>query len=296
MGFFDSLGSIGSSFSNLFGAASAGLSAYNAYQNYSNYQDMNDIALADAEVRSKYANELINRQKSLSWPYEDLQAQYALSDLKAMRPVQEAQIAAANQLLPSQFQYAAQRGQEQLNQYKVINPLIDTAERSLIQRLAEGEDVLKDRYMSQASADNAAAFNTQRASEERRMGLYGVNPNSGAFQDYGLRMGQAQALGEAGARTAAARQAEDMWKSNQAQAINYRAGVALPTVQQTSYSPTASTADVTKQQYYGSALTSGLANTYSQNFSNSMYDLSAWSNNLFGSQADSNKNSSTGVK
>ena len=61
------------------------------------------------------------------------------------------------------------------------------------------------------------------------MGLAGINPNSGQMQNYINRMGAAQALSEAGARTNATRLAEDTALQRQATALDYSKSAMSPT-------------------------------------------------------------------
>lgn len=237
-GWFDSLGdTIGSltsflgsnTMSGLANTAAAGFDIYSGINAMNRANKLSDLAYASADKQNAYSDELFNRQKSLYWPIEDKQAAWSLEDMNAARGLSTAQ-----------RDYAVQKGLTDINTAKDLDPVITDTKKSLVRRLAEGEDVLADRMRSTASADVSAAFDKQRDSDVRKFGLYGINPNSGAMGNYMSRLGSSQALAEAGARTQATRQAEDTSLSRQAQAINYASGIPLSTQQYTpSTTPTA---------------------------------------------------------
>lgn len=191
---------------------------YNGYQSNKLAEKYANQAFGSAAAQDQYAREMWNREKELYWPLENLNVQYEMEDLQALRPSYQRQVA-----------YQGQRMDEQLAQAKELNPLLDDTEKSLVRKLVEGEDVLAERMMNEATTDVANAFGTQREQDTRAMGLAGVNPNSGQFANYTNRMGQSQALAEAGARTQSSRQAEELAISRQSAALNYRSGAQLPT-------------------------------------------------------------------
>lgn len=114
--------------------------------------------------------------------------------------------------------YQLGRGDQLIDMAKETNPLLDESKKSIIRRLTEGEDVLRDKMRTEASLDVANAFDASREQGIRNMNMYGINPSSGAFSSFMSNMGTSQALGQAGARTQAARQAEDLSLSRALQA------------------------------------------------------------------------------
>ena len=224
MGLFDdTINNIKSSFSweNLKTGALVAGTAYDIYQGYkdsSAASEANDAASALYDKQAEWLGLQIDRYKNIYWPYEDLQYQYAIEDMLSAR---DENIAMRD--------YWEQRTLEQIDQAKTLNPILDENEKSLIRKLVEGEDVLADRYRSQATADVQSAFGSQREQDMRAMGLAGINPNSGQMQNYMNRMGAAQALSEAGARTSATRLAEDTALQRQATAMDYSKGAMSPT-------------------------------------------------------------------
>lgn len=259
MGLWDSISngfnSIGgwNTVSNVINTAGGLYDIYQGYQSSQLADKYANLAFGSAQKQDAFAQEMWNRYKQKYWPLEDLNIQYQMEDLKTLRPAYQQQVA-----------YQAQRLQEQLAQAKELNPILDDTEKSLIRKLVEGEDVLADRLMSQATADVGAAYGSQREQDMRSMGLAGINPNSGQMQNYMNRMGQSQALSEATARTQASRQAEDLAISRQSQALNYMKGAQLPTYQVT---PSVNTGSISSA-LSGSNYT-GLANMYNNSAQNS---------------------------
>lgn len=220
MGLFDSVKDAFSWDALKTGALVAG-TAYDIYQGYSNSKAGSASFDAAKSLYAKQAEWLglqIDRYKNVYWPYEDLQYQYAIEDTLATRDENIAM-----------REYWEQRTLEQIDQAKALNPMLDEAEKSLIRKLVEGEDVLADRFRSQATGDVQAAFGSQREQDVRAMGLAGINPNSGQMQNYMNRMGASQALAEAGARTNATRLAEDTSIQRQAAAMDYSKSALSPT-------------------------------------------------------------------
>lgn len=241
--------------------------AYDIYQGFKSQNLANkytDMAFASAEKQDKYAQEMWDRYKSMYWPLENLNYQYTMEDLQTLRPSYK-----------NQVEYQAQRLNEQLDQAKYLNPIIDDTEKSLIRKLVEGEDVLADRLISQATADIGAAYGSQREQDMRAMGLAGINPNSGQMQNYMNRMGQSQALAEATARTQASRQAEDLAISRQSQALNYAKGAQLPTYQVTPSVNTDNISSALASQPY-----TGLAGMYDKSAQNSWNGANTLLNSL----------------
>lgn len=272
MGLWDSIKSTWSDLggwntvSNIAQTAGTAYDIYQGFQNQSLANKYADMAFASAEKQDAYAQEMWDRYKNKYWPLEDLNIQYTMEDLQALRPAYK-----------NQVNYQAQRMNEQLDQAKYLNPIIDDTEKSLIRKLVEGEDVLADRLMHQATADVGAAYGSQREQDTRAMGLAGINPNSGQFGNYMNRMGQSQALAEATARTQASRQAEDLAISRQSQALNYAKGAQLPTYQVT---PSVNTGSISSA--LGNNNYTGLANMFNKNAQDSWNGANTLLNSLSG--------------
>lgn len=245
-----------------------------AYDIYSGIQANNladkyaSLAFGSAEKQDAYAQEAWNRQKNVYWPLEDLNVQYTMEDMKALRPAYQ-----------NQINYQAQRMNEQLAQAKQLNPIIDDTELSLVRKLVEGEDVIAERLMNQATADISTAYGAQRESDMRSMGIAGVNPNSGQMQNYMNRMGTSQALAESTARTQASRQAEELAISRQSTALNYAKGAMLP---EYSYTPSVNSGSILGGLSGSGGAYTGLSQMYNQNAQNSFngayYQLNQLSN------------------
>lgn len=158
--------------------------------------------------------EAVNRYGQLYndyyWPIEEFLAGNYLTDIKTARPYEE-----------RMRDYQLGRGDQLIDLANETNPMLDESRKSLIRRLTEGEDVLANRYRSQASADITQSFANQKAQQSRNLASMGVNPNSGAWANYGTTMSQNEALAQASGRTNATRQAEDVSLQRQMQAQNY---------------------------------------------------------------------------
>lgn len=274
MGLWDSISnywdnnSFGSIMGDAFGVAGGIYDIYSGYQNQKMADKYASLAFGSMEKQDAFAQEMWDRYKNLYWPLEDLNIKYTMEDLQTLRPAYQQQV-----------QYQAQRLQEQLEQAKELNPILDDTEKNLIRKLVEGEDVLADRMMSQATADVGAAYGSQREQDTRAMGLAGINPNSGQMMNYMSNMGRSQALSEATARTQASRQAEDIAISRQSQALNYMKGARLPTYQVT---PSVSTSGISSSLGgLGSSYT-GLAGMYNQNAQDSWNGANVLLNKLTG--------------
>nr|DAQ89835.1 MAG TPA: hypothetical protein [Caudoviricetes sp.] len=252
--------------------------AGSVYDIYSGIQNQNlanryaNIAAGTAAKQDQITQEMWDRQKQLYWPLEDLNVKYMTEDLQTLRPAYQNQVA-----------YQAQRLNEQLANAKELNPMLDETEKSLLRRLTEGEDVLAERLMNQATADVGASYSAQREQDQRAMGLAGINPNSGQYANYLNRMGTSEALAESTARTQASRQAEELALSRQAQALNYRQGAQLPTY---SYTPSVNTGTILSGLGSTGSSYTGLANMYNtnaqQNWSGANYLMNQLSGGSYG--------------
>ena len=247
--------SIGSILGDVSSVAGTAWDIYSGYQNQQLANQYANLAFATAEKQDKYAQAMWDRYQEKYWPLEDLNIQYTMEDMQTLRPAYQ-----------NQINYQVQRLDEQLAQAREINPILDDTEKSLIRKLVEGEDVLAERYMSQATADVGAAYGSQREQDMRSMGLAGINPNSGQMVNYMSNMGRSQALAEATARTQASRQAEDTAISRQSQALNYAKGATLPTYQVT---PSVSTSGISSTLGNLSGSYTGLSQMYNTNAQNS---------------------------
>ena len=166
-----------------------------------------------SDIFSTY-NDLYN---NYYWPIETKQAANYLDNLNTATPYMQ-----------TMRNYQLNRGNELIDLAQDTNPVLDQNRKSLIQRLTEGEDVLANRYRSDASNDVASSFAQQRNSLNNQMAQYGVNPNSGQWASQTAKLGRSEALGQAAARTNASRTAEDTSLSRMAQANNY---YTTPTMQ-----------------------------------------------------------------
>ncbi len=203
----------------LAGIGNAASMGWDIYQGINAQQSANDYAnlsFGSANQQALYASDLWDRMAMNQWPIEDLQSQYAYEDLRLLRGLQAAQ-----------RDYGVNKGLQDIELAKTLDPMINQAKTSLVTKLAEGEDVLADRWRAQTSADINQAFAQQRTDDMRRFNSYGINPNSGAISNYMTQMGTAEALAQAGRRTDATWGAETEAMNRQGQAINYASGIPL---------------------------------------------------------------------
>lgn len=204
-----SLFSAGASIIGGLGSIAGGLFGGGGEKSY-----LEELSEMVAQQQLQFQGDIINKYNSLYnqyyWPIEEFTASNYLTDIQQARPYEE-----------RMRDYQLGRGDELISLATETNPILDENKKSLIRRLTEGEDVLADRYRSQASNDVAAAYGQQRNALNNQMAMYGINPNSGAWANQSTNLGQSEALAQASARTNASRQAEDTSLQRQAQALNY---------------------------------------------------------------------------
>lgn len=169
-----------------------------------------DLAFQQLLLQKDAVNTYNRLYNKYYWPIEEFIAGNYYDDIREARPYQM-----------KMRDYQLNRGDELIDLAEDTNPILDEDRKSLIRRLTEGEDVLANRYRSQTSADITSAFNNQRNQDFRNMSSMGINPNSGAWANYGTTMGQNEALAQAAGRTSATWQAEDTSLQRQATAQNY---------------------------------------------------------------------------
>lgn len=225
----DLFGNIASGLGSLFGASDSTTSFLGGLGNlaggaYSLYRGVNEQNQQDKYMNALYASqglsdELLRKQaeraESTFYPIEDLQAQYALEDLKRMRDLQVAQ-----------QQYGIDRGQDDIG---FAQDVIDPTRYGLLEFLSEGADPQK--YMDIASTDVNQSFDKTMGEVSRAMSRQGINPNSGAMQNMLTQGALSQGAALAGARTNASRLSEDLDIQRKGQALNYWEGIPLSTAQ-----------------------------------------------------------------
>ena len=216
-------GAVGSNwFQNLTGAVSTGYDIYQGIQKQQSSQRMYDLLYGSAAKQDTWADLIKTRYSDIYWPYEAVQYDYATADRLAMR---DSDLAARD--------YNIARKYQQIQQAGSINPVLDTAEMSLINTLVASVDNLRTRLANDAIVGVNQSFDNTRTQDLRRLGTLGVNPSSGARLTYSRALAGSQALASAAARNNAAMIAEDTSISRQGQALAYRAGINLPTYQTT---------------------------------------------------------------
>lgn len=216
--FWDSLSSIGDflgsdSVQGAISLGMSGLEGYTGLQQFNQASDLASLSQSALEQRIALAQSNASRYNKLYAPIENLQAQYALEDIQNLRPLTQAQ-----------QEYGIERGMYDIARAKdFYQPL----EEDLVNQLAQGVDAQE--YMDVASADVQQAFDKAAQQQARQMQLSGVNPASAQYQQALGSTRTSQALGEAGARTAARRLAEDLDINRRASALQYAKGVPLNT-------------------------------------------------------------------
>ena len=176
--------------------------------------ELADSAMAAQSKQLAFMNDAYDKYASLYkdyyWPIETQLASNYQDNLTAATPYMQ-----------TMRNYQLNRGNELIGLAQETNPVLDENRKSLIQRLTEGEDVLANRYRSDASNDVAASFAQQRGNLTNQMAQYGINPNSGSWASQSAKLGRSEALAQASARTNASRTAEDTSLSRMSQANNY---------------------------------------------------------------------------
>ena len=175
--------------------------------------DIADSAMAAQQKQLDFMIKAYDKYASLYdeyyWPIETKLASNYYDNLNTATPYMQ-----------SMRNYQLNRGNELIDLAQDTNPVLDQTRKSLIQRLTEGEDVLANRYRTDASNDVAASFAQQRGNLTNQMAQYGINPNSGSWASQATKLGRSEALGQAAARTNASRAAEDTSLSRQNQALS----------------------------------------------------------------------------
>lgn len=225
MGFETLLGALGSA-GSMFSAGSSIIGGLGGLAGGLFGDDGGQSELADAAMSAQmkqldFTNQAYDKYSSLYnqyyWPIETQLASNYLDNLTTATPYMQ-----------TMRNYQLNRGNELIGLAQDTNPVLDENRKSLIQRLTEGEDVLANRYRTDASNDVAASFAQQKASLGDQMAQYGVNPNSGSWASQASKLGRSEALAQASARTNASRTAEDTSLNRMAQANNY---YTTPTMQ-----------------------------------------------------------------
>lgn len=272
-------GSGGQALNTVAGIAGAGMDLYSGYQNMQIADRFGNMALGTAKRQS----ELSERQLDLAlspelWDY------YRDAQIVGMKQQSHAGNLALNRMLtltPLQGNidiYTAERGLQDINQQRALDPMFYDAEKSVVRKLTEGEDVLRDRMTKQAYDDTSLSFARQGENLRNELGLAGISSTSQQYANSLTQMKQNQALAEASAMTQASRQAEDLALSRQSQALNYRKGAPLPSYQYTPQSNVVSTAGASS----GSGNFGAMAGMYNQAAGQNWQGLGATLQNLTG--------------
>ena len=249
-------GSGGKALSTAANVAGAGYDLYQGIQNSNLANEYANMSFSSAEKQSAYAQEMFDRYKSSYWPIEDKQnaltekqldfavspemwtsytnANRTAGDLQA-RQSQFAldQFFTLEPYLRSQAEVYTNEGWLDLKRRQDLYGTYDETERSLIRKLTEGEDVLRDRMMSRASTDVKSSYADASSNLDRQLGLAGISTSSPQAWSSRTEMAQSQALAEAATRTNAANTAETTTMNRWAQALNYNKGVDLSTANYT---------------------------------------------------------------
>lgn len=208
-------GSTGTVLGGLGSLAGAGYDIYQGIQSQEQQQDYMNQLLASQTAAGALTAEQAARARQLYYPIEDLQAKYALADLKQTRPLQVAQ-----------RRYGTGRGMEDI---AFAQDVIDPTRYNLVEFLAQGVD--PQEYMDIASADVTQAYDEAQAAQQRALARQGVNPASGASQSLANQLAISRAAQLAGARTEASRLAEDVSLQRKGQALDYWQGIPFASQQ-----------------------------------------------------------------
>ena len=225
-------GSGGQALSTVANVAGAGFDLYNGIQSMNLADKYANMSFATAEKQNEYASEMWDRYKNTYWPLEDKQNTLTNNQLDlALSP--EIWDSYAN-VAKRSSQVAANEAWLDMNRAEDMYGTYDTTERSLIRKLTEGEDVLRDRMMTQASTDVKSSFADASTSLNTQLGLAGISTTSPQAWASRTELAQSEALANAAARTNAANTAEDTTMNRWATALNYKNGGSLSTNNYTS--------------------------------------------------------------
>ena len=183
------------------------------------------IALTEKQLDFALSPEMWTSYANANRTAGDLQArqsQFALDQFFTLEPY-----------LRAQANVYTEEGWKDLLRRQQLYDTYDQTERSLIRKLTEGEDVLRDRMMSQASTDVKSSYADASSNLDRQLGLAGISTSSPQAWAARTEMAQSQALAEAAARTNAANTAEDTTMNRWAQALNYNKCLNLSTANYT---------------------------------------------------------------
>lgn len=194
------------------GIGSLGTAAYGIYKGSQDSARADKLLATTGEYSNKMAEvsaDQWNWYKEVQGPLEKATVAENLRDLSLYRDLKEK---AVGEYVDSIGRYA---------------PL----EKQLTDEAAAG--VPLRRLMDQASTDVAAGFGAAGKALEREAASYGLNPASGAWGAQRTNLSLGQALAEAGGRTSARQQGEDLNRQLRYNALNYRKGIPLLQTQAT---------------------------------------------------------------
>lgn len=244
---------------------------YGLYEDSMKNMDDYNKALAAREL------EAYDRYKQNWWDYEDATAKYAMEDLEANRPLLEQMRLLNSQQLDynsAQLSFASRVLGDTSDRYGKITPIIDEAEVTLLNKLNESEETLRERYGSESLNNIRNEYASSNEEMMQQMAQLGVNPSSGYMASM-LRQNSAdQGLDEATALTSAYRLAENDHLNRLAAAQQYRINpsfnlpqYSMPTTDAQSYQSGKSTiAGINMTPNWGQSVTgwNSAANTYAQ--------------------------------
>ena len=189
--------------------AQAGLAAYNTFSSANSSRDAYDNASELSKAQAGIAKEQWNLYKKHHLPNEILQAKETAKDIALYRPLKEQGVADA------------------LWAHKQTQPIRE----QMYKEAREGVDI--QAMMDRAGSDTTQRFSSMRKQTSRDMARMGMNPNSGQFGAMQRDLNIAEALGQAGAKTAAYERGQDLNRLLRNNALNFYKGMPLETPQQT---------------------------------------------------------------
>lgn len=199
MGWGDILSGIGSLAGTAYSIYKGEQSSSTAAQYYDKAGDAakKQVALAEAQWK---------RYTDVFGPLEAAQVKEALLDMEANRPLKAAML---------------NETQHNIEAYRPI-------EDQMIEESKKTGAEFGQEIANRSSADVSQGFGKAQAINTRNLTRMGVNPNSGKFADQNKAFSTSRALADAGGRTSAFVQGNDMAFNRKSSALNYRRGLAMP--------------------------------------------------------------------
>ena len=262
----------------LMGLGSLAGTAYSIYKGEQSNETADkyyDIAGDAAKKQVALAEAQWKRYTDVFGPLEAAQVKESLLDIEANRPLKAAML---------------NETQHNIEAYRPI-------EDQMISDASKTGAEFGQEIANRSSADVTQGFDKAQAINTRNLTRMGVNPNSGKFANQNKAFTTSRALADAGGRTSAFTQGNDLAFNRKSSALNYRRGFAMP--QTTTPNGNAALSSAMQGLSSGASSTAALAgvaaNAGAQNNQTAGYLLNKGTKALGGVNWDSIGNSISGM-